>query len=667
MDATQFWVLGTGIAVVFGLAALGYNAMSTSPPYNIRPWVPKMWFSAALVVVLGEGIYFWNAFLLAKVIAIISAIGLLVYLLWPRLQRILIKRTKAIGNATKAKQDIIEDHVGLIETLTQMHQRLVALQQIKARQTIIRLKRFEKVNSTLADRMGTVKLENWDEFNKELKRRIIEENRVPRPKHRHFYKPSNWAEWANYRRGIEQAALSVALIVRDEQVNSKKWTLEDSANINKWMGDFHWGVQELRDNDTVWKPLDESLTDYLTDQKLRESISKHIELSLFYNNTCLMIHYSARFPKSIFAQILHSILIGSPISPANVNIALGEISGEIKSRLVEIGSHCQLGIEITETRVEPFGSTRSDTIFVDTIFRTQKRMQLARVSLECEASVLPGFISANISLPHYLSGNENHTLEFPLNKPPEMHSAALWYINEQMKIAKGESRSQGRLVVIADGVEWRSNLFLIPTHIDGPVVRGLNPNISKDAPPALIDNKGMLNVAGKTTLHIKGDTDGLRNREGGKFNTGELEIKKWEGDDQFVPLQNRNELLRTIAEAKIATIELADCFESVKGSEKQSPNVINTNLVSAFDKAQKRYKEAYESLGKEILVAGSTYEKILQPLYLFMQSSAILNASPERNIGTLLTYKHTLENMVTSVRNQIDKLSQPTSHGGDSH
>jgi hypothetical protein len=126
-------------------------------------------------------------------------------------------------------------------------------------------------------------------------------------------------------------------------------------------------------------------------------------------------------------------------------------------------------------------------------------------------------------------------------------------------------------------------------------------------------------------------------------------------------LTNRDELLRTIAEARIATIEFVESVENLKEHDKQSPNLINTDICAAVDKAQQRQKSALETMEKEILVAGSDYESILKPLYLFMQSSAILNASPTTNQGTILTYKYKLEEIITQTRNKIDELSQPVS------
>jgi len=122
------------------------------------------------------------------------------------------------------------------------------------------------------------------------------------------------------------------------------------------------------------------------------------------------------------------------------------------------------------------------------------------------------------------------------------------------------------------------------------------------------------------------------------------------------PLPNRNDLLRTLAEAKIATTELARHFESLKHWQNMHPNLVNVEGMVAVEEAQKRQKIAFEALEKEILVAGKNWEAELKPLYMFMQSSALLNASPEESKGTILTYKNKLADLIEQVRNKIDEI-----------
>ena len=139
----------------------------------------------------------------------------------------------------------------------------------------------------------------------------------------------------------------------------------------------------------------------------------------------------------------------------------------------------------------------------------------------------------------------------------------------------------------------------------------------------------------------------------------EAELSK---QPRFAPLSNRDELLRVITEARIATIKFIEAVDDLKNWEKSWPNLVNVEAMTSIDEAQQRQTKAYEAMEKEILVAGSDYEPILKPLYTFMQSSAILNASPTTQHNTILTYKVKLDETITQVRNIITELSKPTSH-----
>ncbi len=86
------------------------------------------------------------------------------------------------------------------------------------------------------------------------------------------------------------------------------------------------------------------------------------------------------------------------------------------------------------------------------------------------------------------------------------------------------------------------------------------------------------------------------------------------------------------------------------------------DALGAIDKTQRRYEIALESLEKEIFVAGSDYESLLKPLLLFIQSAAILNASPTENMKTILTFQSHLEEAAKQIRNKIDELNRQASH-----
>jgi hypothetical protein len=87
MDATHWWVLGTGIAAALAFPALGFASMSTNPPFSIPKWIPKIFFSLTIVVISCEAFYFWSISFIVQVLAIISAIGLLIYLFYPLMKK----------------------------------------------------------------------------------------------------------------------------------------------------------------------------------------------------------------------------------------------------------------------------------------------------------------------------------------------------------------------------------------------------------------------------------------------------------------------------------------------------------------------------------------------------------------------------------------------------
>lgn len=87
MSTTQLWVLGTGIGALFTLLGLGFAAMSTNLRFKVPTWIPKVFFALAIAVLPIEGFYFWDASIVARIIAIVGDIGLIVYLFWPLRKR----------------------------------------------------------------------------------------------------------------------------------------------------------------------------------------------------------------------------------------------------------------------------------------------------------------------------------------------------------------------------------------------------------------------------------------------------------------------------------------------------------------------------------------------------------------------------------------------------
>ena len=234
--------------------------------------------------------------------------------------------------AVEIQPQVVVNGENLTDTLTAMHRRLVELQKQKASRTKISYRQFEEVIPTLADEMGTVRLRDWPRFNKSVKARIQRAARRPIPSPTWNLR-RRFLEWAKYRQKLQLAALSVASQLKSELLGSKDWTLEDGVKASEWLDGYNWGVKRLRDNDPLWKSLSASISHYAKDEALRTLIQKHIDVSYMYNNVSLIVRYSERFPKTSFSWMLHERLVGSPVSPVNMEIALNEVLVEIEKRI----------------------------------------------------------------------------------------------------------------------------------------------------------------------------------------------------------------------------------------------------------------------------------------------------------------------------------------------
>jgi hypothetical protein len=219
-----------------------------------------------------------------------------------------------------------------------MHRRLVELQKEKVAHTKVSLEVFKKVLPTLADRMGTVKFEDWPKFERHIKLRILRAT-PPKP-HMNTRGRFNFKRWAklneDWKEQVYSSAISIAKEAKDKLFNTKEWTFDDGIKISEWIDGYNWGVKRLRDDDAQWGELFESISNYLNDDALRNLIKKHIEFSLMYNNIHILTEYSSKFKDDIYSLMLHEALIGSPVSPVEVEIALGEILGDIEKRLEEM-------------------------------------------------------------------------------------------------------------------------------------------------------------------------------------------------------------------------------------------------------------------------------------------------------------------------------------------
>lgn len=188
----------------------------------------------------------------------------------------------------------------LTPTLIAMHRRLVEIQHEKASRTKVSYDQVEKATPFLLDKLGLVPLRDQPKFQLKIKRRV--QKSLPHP---HFNRPFSFYERRKFKHEIEARAISVSLQIQKELMDSKEWTIEDGLRACDWIDARDWGVKKMRDNDLQWMTLWESISDYLTkDKMLRNFINKHVDMSYIYNNMCLMRYYSDKFKKPSFLREL---------------------------------------------------------------------------------------------------------------------------------------------------------------------------------------------------------------------------------------------------------------------------------------------------------------------------------------------------------------------------
>ncbi len=117
-----------------------------------------------------------------------------------------------------------------------------------------------------------------------------------------------------------------------------------------------------------------------------------------------------------------------------------------------------------------------------------------------------------------------------------------------------------------------------------------------------------------------------------------------------IPIPNHDTLFKAIAEARMATIEVAENIENLKLKKKGNFIFQDANMWDRLDRIQRRFGQACESLERETFVAGTVFEPILKPLLAYMRGAAELDSS------TVSDYKIELEEMVMITRNRIEEL-----------
>ena len=233
------------------------------------------------------------------------------------------------------------EKLNLIDTLTAMHRRLIELQKEKAAHMKVGFEVFRKVLPTLAYRLDKVTEEEWATFENDIKTKIHQA--IPPKPYMSIRGRFNFKKWARlnaqWKERVYLRASSIARKTRDELLDTKSWTLADGMKIAEWADGYGWGIKELRDNDPQWKGLYESINNRLRiDDILGGLIKDHVDVSHIYNNITLMVHISDRFKDDIYSLILYEALIGSSMSPEQVDVGLNEILGKIEKRLKDMNT-----------------------------------------------------------------------------------------------------------------------------------------------------------------------------------------------------------------------------------------------------------------------------------------------------------------------------------------
>ncbi|MBA7601243.1 hypothetical protein ES703_08310 [subsurface metagenome] len=220
------------------------------------------------------------------------------------------------GKATGIQKDTGND-LTLVEILTEMHKQMMHLKAVRLKQPFDK-KQFEDAVPLFFDKLGLIKLNDWDTYEKKIAKRI--KHRIPKS-------PERQAKF-----GWRYKVTSEAQEIVRELVSSREWEIEDGVKAGKHLDSLYIGLGELRDKSEEWQGLFEKMRPYLTDASLRELIDKHISCSYAYCSMLLVINYGSKLPKNGLEQLLFAALSGSN-SPTEIDIALYEILEQVEDGL----------------------------------------------------------------------------------------------------------------------------------------------------------------------------------------------------------------------------------------------------------------------------------------------------------------------------------------------
>ena len=205
----------------------------------------------------------------------------------------------------------------LHDVLRDMHRRLLSLKDVRLSRQRLAMNQVETVAPVLMDRLDLVPLGHWPKFRKSVARQ------VRRPITTRSRLDGTW----RYK------VSAVASRIKKDLVDSKKWTMADLDIVADWLDGQNWGLQPLRDGDEDWNRLYGKIAPFTTDHQLRLLIDKHISLSYGACSIMLIAGYAAKWPTSIDLEILRATLLGSPLRPVKLDLALSEVLSDIEARM----------------------------------------------------------------------------------------------------------------------------------------------------------------------------------------------------------------------------------------------------------------------------------------------------------------------------------------------
>ncbi len=206
----------------------------------------------------------------------------------------------------------------LTDILTDMHEQLMHLRTIRLKKRLNK-KQFNDALPILFDKLEVVKLNDYEDFEKKIRKRI--RRRIPKSPEKR--KQTGWY----YK------VIGVSTEIQKELVDSKEWQIADIVKIGDWLDSLHIGVGELRNKDVTWQSLWQKAKPHMKDDELRELVDKHITHSYAFCSFSLYKSYCDKLPQNNFSHLLYAALVGSNISPDKIDVALSEILGEITNRI----------------------------------------------------------------------------------------------------------------------------------------------------------------------------------------------------------------------------------------------------------------------------------------------------------------------------------------------